>query len=51
LCEMLCGGHVTLFAEVCKFFMHAVFQSVIIHKTASLEYVLQGAKKLEVGGC
>jgi hypothetical protein len=38
--EMLCGGRVTLFAEVSEFFVHVVFQCVIIHKIASLEYVL-----------
>jgi len=31
--------------------MHAVFQFIIIHKTASLECILQGAKMMDVKGC
>ena len=48
--EMPGGSHVQLFAEVSELFTHAVFQLDIIHKIASLEYILQGTKKLEVGG-
>jgi hypothetical protein len=49
--EMLLGGCVKLFVEVSKLFTCAMFQLVIIHKIASLEYILWGSKKLEVGGC
>jgi len=49
--EMLDGSHVRLFVEVSELFTHAVFQLDIIHKIASLECVLQEAKKLEVGRC
>jgi len=31
--------------------MPAVFQFIIIHKTASLECILQRAKKMDVKGC
>jgi len=51
LCEMPGGSHVQLFAEVYELFTHSVFQLDIIHKIASLEYVLQEAKMLEVEGC
>jgi hypothetical protein len=49
--EMPGGSHVQLFAEVSELFTHAVFQLDIIHKIASLEYILQETIKLEVGGC
>jgi hypothetical protein len=45
------AGRVKLFAEASELFTHAVFQFVVIRKTASSECILQGAKKMEVGGC
>jgi len=50
LCETLYASLVKLFAETLEFLLHAMFQ-LDIHKVASLENILQGAKKLEVGVC
>jgi len=49
--EMPGASHVQLFAEVSELFTLAVFQLDIIHKISSFVYILQEAKKLEVGGC
>jgi hypothetical protein len=49
--EMLNAGRVKLFAEASELFTHAVFQLVVVRKTASSECILQGAKKMDVGGC
>jgi hypothetical protein len=38
-------GLVKLFSEVSELLKCAVFQLVIIHKMASLECILEGAKK------
>jgi hypothetical protein len=46
----LCAGRVQLFAEAPELFTHDVFQLVVIRKTASSEYILKGAKNMEVGG-
>jgi hypothetical protein len=46
---MLYAGQVKLFAEVSELFMHAVFHLIVNHKTASLECILQDARKMEVG--
>ena len=37
--------------EAPYFFRHAVWQVVIVHKTAPSEFFFQGAKNVEVGGC
>jgi hypothetical protein len=47
---MLYASLVKLFAETLEFLLHAIFQ-LDIHKMASLEVILQGAKKLEFGVC
>jgi hypothetical protein len=44
LCETLYAGRVKLFAEASELFTHAVFQLVVIRKTASSECSLQEAK-------
>ena len=49
--ETLYTGRVKLFAEASNLFTHAVFQLVVVRKTASSECILQGSKKMEVGGC
>lgn len=48
--EMLCAALLKLFAEALKVFMHAVFQLVVVRKTVPSEFVLQEARKMEVGG-
>jgi hypothetical protein len=48
--EALYAGRVKLFAEASELFTHSVFQ-VVFRKTASPECILQGAKKVGVGGC
>jgi hypothetical protein len=48
---MLYADRVKLFAEASLLFTHAVFQLVVVRKTASSVCILQGAKKMEVGGC
>jgi len=50
LCERLYASLVKLFAETLELVLHAMFQ-LDIHKIASLEHILQGAKKLEVVVC
>jgi hypothetical protein len=45
LCEVLYTSHIKLFAEASKLFTHAVFQLIVIHKMASLEYMLRGGHK------
>lgn len=47
---MLHAGHAKVFAEAKELFKHDVFQLVFVHTTASLEYVLQGAKNCRGGG-
>jgi hypothetical protein len=47
----LCVGRCMPVAEASELFTHAVFRLLVIHKSASLEFVLQGAKSMEVGGC
>jgi hypothetical protein len=44
------AGLVKFFPEVSELLTCAVFQLVIIHKMASLECILEGAKKAEVRG-
>ena len=52
LCEMLYAGFWKLFAEASKLSSHAVFMLVVVRKTASLEYILQGAEEMKSeGGC
>jgi hypothetical protein len=51
LCETLYTGRVNLFAETSELFTHAVFQLVVGSKITSSESILQGAKKMVVGGC
>jgi hypothetical protein len=46
--ETLYAGRVKLFAEASELFTHAVFQFVVVRKTASLECILEGTKKMEV---
>jgi hypothetical protein len=49
LCETLYAGCLKLFAEASKLSSHAVFMLVVVvRKTTSLEYILQGAKEMEV---
>jgi hypothetical protein len=50
LCEMLYSIHVKIFAEALEHFTHIVFQ-LLVHRTVSLEYILQGAEKMEIGLC
>ena len=47
---MLHVGHAKVFAEASELFKHDVFQLVFVHTTASLEYVLQRAKRVEFRG-
>ena len=47
-CETLYAGRLKLFAEVSKLFSHLVFHLVVVRKTASSEYIFQGAKELEI---
>ena len=49
--ETLCVGRVKLFAEGSQLFTHAVFQLVFVRKTASSEFILHGAIKIDVRGC
>jgi len=49
--ETLYAGRVQPHAEASELFMHAVFQLVVFRKTASSECILQGSKKVAVGGC
>jgi len=51
LCKKLFAGCVKAFAEASEHFTHAVFQLVIVDKTATSGRILQGAKKVQVGGC
>jgi len=46
---MLHAGHAKVFAEASELFKHDVFQLIFAHTTASLKYILQGAKRVEVG--
>jgi hypothetical protein len=46
---MLCAALLKLFAETLKVFTHAVFQLVVVRKTVPSEFVLQEARKMEVG--
>jgi hypothetical protein len=45
--ETLYAGRVKRFAEASKFSTHAVFQLVVVRKTASSNCIHQGAKKME----
>jgi hypothetical protein len=49
--ETLYASRVKLIAEASELFTHAVFQFVVDRKTASSDCILEGAKKMEVGGC
>jgi hypothetical protein len=49
--ETLFADRVELFAEESELFTHAVFQLVVVCKTAFSERILQEAKKMEVGRC
>jgi hypothetical protein len=49
--EMLYASCIKFFAEALELFMHAVFHLFVIHKTASLDFIFQGPKNMEVGGC
>jgi hypothetical protein len=51
LCEILYAGRVNLFAEASELFTYAVFQFIVCRKMASLECILQGAKKVEGDRC
>jgi hypothetical protein len=48
--QTLYAGRVKLFAEASVLFTHAVFQLVVVRKTASTERILLGAKNIYVGG-
>ena len=50
LYEMLYASCMKRFAEVSELFMHAVLE-LVIHKMASSQRILQGAKKMAVGVC
>jgi hypothetical protein len=39
----------TLFAEAWEF-THAVFPNIVVRKTASSDCILQGVKRMEIGG-
>jgi hypothetical protein len=43
--ETLYAGRVKLFAEAFELFMHAVFQLIVVGKTASSPCILQGARR------
>jgi peptide subunit release factor 1 (eRF1) len=48
--EKLYAGDIEIFAEALELFTHVVFYLVfVVRKTASTEYILQGANKMEVG--
>jgi hypothetical protein len=51
LLETLYASRVKLFDEVPVFFMHAVSNIVAVRKTASLECILKGDKKMKVWRC
>ena len=51
LCETLYAYCLKLFAEASKLSSHAVFMLVDVRKTASSEYIVQGAKEMGVRGC
>ena len=46
--ETLYACRVKLFAEASELFAHAVFQLVVVYKTASMECILQETKNMEV---
>jgi hypothetical protein len=48
--EALYAGRLKLSVEASELYTYAVFQFVDVRKTASSECILQGAKKMEVGG-
>jgi hypothetical protein len=48
--QTLYAGRVKLFAEASVLVTHAVFQLIVVRKTASSERILQGAQYMEVGG-
>jgi hypothetical protein len=50
LYEMPYAGLVKLLPEVLELLTCAVFQLFILHKMASLEFILEGAKNAEVRG-
>ena len=47
---MLYAGYVKLFAEALELFIHVVLQ-LVVHKMASSEFIIQGAKKMDIAGC
>jgi hypothetical protein len=49
--ETLHTSCVKFLAKASELLTHAVFQLVVVRKTASSECILQGGKKVEVGGC
>lgn len=51
LCETLFAGCVKALPDELEIFTHAVFRLVIVDKTTISGLILQGAKKVEVGGC
>lgn len=51
LCETLCAGCVKVFAEALELFTRAVFQVVIVDKTAISGCILQGSQKVVVCWC
>jgi hypothetical protein len=49
--ETLHAGRVERFAESSEFFTRAVFTARRLPQNGVSEFILQGAKKMEVGGC
>jgi hypothetical protein len=48
--KMLYAGSVKLFTEASELFTHAVFELVVVRKTASSEFILPGAKRMKSEG-
>jgi hypothetical protein len=49
LSEMLYASCIKLLAEASELFTHCVFQ-LVVRRMASSESIVQGSRKLEVGG-
>jgi hypothetical protein len=47
---MLFAGHIKLFAEVSELCMHIAFQTVVIRKIVSLEYLFRRPKRWKAEG-
>ena len=45
------AGCVKLFIEVSEHFTHAAFLLIVVCKTLFLEFILQGVKEMDFGGC